>query len=267
MADPAILASAALAMLSAVPEPAGTAGRAPGDRFHHCSIIRKFSLPGFAGPPVWARPRQPNAPAKPGEAIEQIDASLEVDEKDGVISNLSISWVQSGGMGWPYVWRADLHPIYLTASFRQAEAGPAGTGPAFDHRALKIRMSVLSARKLRHALAFRLWRDGQAWDSLSLGGPAHLPAWGKSAEVSIEWSELAAYAGDHRWLHYELYRPRPEGRTLVRQTVSKGRVDLSIIPAVLEEFLKAEEALRANVPTRRGCEAEVELEQPEGAEI
>lgn len=256
-------AAAALALST----PAMASERAPGDIYYRCALKQRFSLPGFVGgAPIWARPDGRKTPVKPGEAIEQIDASLEVDDKDGALSDLSISWVQSGRLGWPYIWRADLHPVYLIASFNLLEPLPADT-PAFDPARLKIEIEVVSERKLKPGLNFRLWRDRRDKEWLSLGGPAHVPAWRKSAEVSIAWPDLAAYAQGDRWLHYELSQPDPVDGYAFRRTVSQGRVDLSIIPALVEEFRKAEQVLRANAAARNGCERQVQPEPSERESI
>ena len=257
----------AAAALSAVATPAAAANRAPGDIFFRCHIRQSFSLPGFlGGTPVWARPGRPNAPAGPRDAIEQIDASVEVNEKDGALSNLSISWVQSGRLGWPYVWRADIYPVYLIASFLEEEV-PAASGQALDPGKLKIKISVVSDSKLHRDLTFRLWRDGQDMTSLTLGGPADVAVQRKSADVSIAWPELADYARGQSWLHYGLYRSKPARDFVRRWAIHQGRIDLSIMPALLEQFRKAEGALMANVAARRDCMRNVEPELPDEATI
>jgi hypothetical protein len=265
MARAAIFAAAILTALATASAPAVAAGRVPGDIYDRCSVKWPFSLPGFGGgKPAWqerkdASPRSQDVP-------ERIDASVEVDEKDGLLSDMSISWVQNGLMGWPYVWRADLHPIYLIASFRQPD-NLSGDSPAFDPAGLKIQLEVLSGRKLHNPLALRFWREGQDRQSLTLGGPADVPAWGKSAEVTVPWPELADYANGQPWLHYELYRPRLAGGYAPKATISEGRVDLSIVPALIEEFRKAEQALRSSVAARRDCERNVEPEPSPDADI
>jgi hypothetical protein len=266
MARRLICAAAALSLLST---PGAAAGRATGDVYYGCHLKQAFSLPGFGGgTAIWAQPGKPNVPVKPGDTFERIDASVEVDEKDGARSNLSISWVQSGRMGWPYVWRADLHPIYLIASFQRPEMLPAG-GPAFDPAGLIIKLDVVSDKKLSRVLDFRLWREGQDRESLTLGGPADVARRRKSAEVSIAWPELAAYAKAERWLHYQLYRSVPEPDYVRRDVVSEGRVDLSIMPALVETFRRAEQALMANVAARRDCTREIvpEPDPNDGADI
>jgi hypothetical protein len=257
----------AAAALSALATPAAAADRAAGDIFFRCHIRHSFSLPGFlGGTPIWARPGRPNAPAGPRDSIEQIDASAEMDEKDGALSNLSISWVQSGRLGWPYVWRADIHPVYLIASFLEEDVA-AASGPAFDPAKLRIKITHVSDTKLNRDLDFRLWRDGQDRTSLMLGGPADVALQRKSADVSIAWPELAAYAKGDRWLHYGLYRSRPAGSHVRRWTVHEGRVDLSIMPALLEQFRKAEQALRTSIAERRDCVRNVEPELSDEATI
>ena len=261
MARRSICAAAALSLLAT---PAATAERSTGDVVYRCSLKQAFSLPGFGGgTAVWAQRGKPNVPFKPGDAVERIDASVEVDEKDGALSNLSISWVQSGLLGFPYVWRADLHPVYLIASFHRAEILPAGR-PGFDPAGLIIKIDVVSATKLGRRLDFRLWKDGQDKLSLMLGGPAHVPVRRKSAEARVAWPELAAYARGHRWLHYGLFRS-----TSPYLPITEGRVDLSIMPALLEQFRKAEQALMANVAARRDCTRQVvpEPNPDDGADI
>ncbi len=257
------------AALSLLPTPAAAIGRSTGDVFYRCALNQRFSLPGFGGgAAVWARPGKPDVPVKPGDAVERIDASVEVDEKDGRLSNLTISWVQSGLLGWPYVWRADIHPIYLIAHFDGPEVLPVGA-PAFDPARLKIRFDVRSARKLNRALYFQLWRDDQDKGSLTLGAPALVAARRKSAEVSIAWPDLAAYARGHRWLHYQLYRSEPARDYVRRIVISEGKVDLTIMPALLDEFRRAEQALMANVAARKDCTREVvpEPDPNDGADI
>jgi hypothetical protein len=260
--------AAALAALPSLSAPAfAAAGRAPNDVFYRCSVKHSFRLPGFAGgTQVWTERRGRDLTTKPGDIPERIDAWLEVNEKDGIVSELSISWVQNGRMGWPYVWRADLHPIYLVASFQESQILPGGS-PAFDPASLKIKLEVVSGKKLRDTLAFRFWRRGQNKQSLMLGGPAQVPAWRKSAEVTVAWPELASYAKGQPSLHYELYRPRSGDGFAPQDVISEGRVDLSIIPTLIEEFRKAELALMANVAGRRDCERIVEPEPSEEATI
>lgn len=186
-----------------------------------------------------------------------IDASISVDDKSGALSDLSISWVQAGLGGWPYVWRTDLHPIYMIASFHEPGVVPAGVSN-FDPAKLRIKIEVLSARKIRHPLFLRLWREGQDKFLLGLGGPAEIPAWRKSAQVTITWADLADYAKGDKQLRYELARLQPIAVNSPERIVSEGRLDLSNLPRLFEEFRAAERELPANVAARRDCTRNVE---------
>jgi hypothetical protein len=244
---------AAILLLAAAPAAAQRFERAPGTVYHYCTARHDFPLLRAEGrPPVMATRTHGRVETQPWPeaGFERVDGGVEVDG-DGSVRDLSISWVQAGLIGWPYVWRPEIHPIYLIGRFRKVEG--VGRAPAnFEPGALELEIQVLSERRLRNPLIFRLWRSDQAPGTLALGGEAVIPAWRRSAVATLPWRDLAAFAGGQRQLNYTLSEPARFPYIRMPRMEARGTLDLSIMPALLDAFRAAEAAVmrRAADPAR-----------------
>jgi hypothetical protein len=243
-------------------------GRAAGAEFWSCRIKHAFALPGRGGGAALMGTREGKRVSVkpwPGAVRENVDAAIEV-EADGRTSGLAVSWVQSGGLGWPYVWREDLGPIGMTARFERRGIGPAQ--PSFDPAALLLELSVHSAKKLKGPLLFHLWREGQKAWLLGLGGEARIPPWRHSAAVNVRWADVALYAQGQRELSYEFIQPMPFPYDRVPDPLAAGNLDIAVMPRVLEAFRAAEaELLSVAADKEKRCEKQVEPEMSPEATI
>ncbi|MEA3046988.1 MAG: hypothetical protein QOJ53_1320 [Sphingomonadales bacterium] len=253
---------AASLLFAAAPAAAQRFERAPGTVYHYCTARHDF-------PFLRAQGRQPVMATRihgrvetqpwPDAGLERIDGGIEVYE-DGSVRDLNLSWMQAGLMGWPYVWRPDIHPIYLIGKFRKIE-GVDRAATNFEPGALELQIEILSERRLRKPLIFRLWRDDQAPGTLALGGEAVIPAWRRSANLTVFWRDLAAYAGGQQQLNYTLSEPARFPYNGVPRMEARGTLDLSIMPALLDAFRAAEAALmRRAANAAHDCQRLVEPE-------
>jgi hypothetical protein len=239
--------------------------REPGSAFHQCSAKREFTLPGRGGGPALSAIRNGKAvTVEPGSGKESIWGSIQVDP-DGRTRALHLAWVQ-GGFAWPYMWRQDLGPIEMTVIFDRAAPGPAAA--SFDPAQLQVQISVYSARKLKRSLVFRLWRDDQPDGTLGLGGQAAIPLWLYSAQVKLSWADLSAFAKAAHELNYDVAEPVHVGSLEGPRRLSSGKLDLSIMPAVIDAFRSAEGDLLALAAHKEQlCTPQVEPEPGPGASI
>jgi hypothetical protein len=261
-----------LAFVSSLPASAQPTQRAAGTVFYRCSSTHEFDLPGaFGRDAVLAsrsgRNRTVMTVPWPANIREQVGASVEVDEQ-GRMSRLEINWHQRGSIGWPQVWRPDVHPIYLSAQYAEREVADP-RGGMIDPASVEVSMRVVSERKMKRTLLFRLWRDGQPPDQLTLGGRATVPAWRRSAEIKLSLSDLLAFRRGDTHLHYAVAQPEAfptlrHGRGMM----IFGMVDVSILPRVLEEMETARRRLAEIVqPVGPNCTRYVEPEPSDDAFI
>jgi hypothetical protein len=254
------------AVIAAILGLAGTqaAAREPGTVFHRCSVQHRFTLPGAFGGPV----RVASGPSGHVRTVEQADsaelinASIDV-EQQGTMSGLSIAWAQNGFFGSPETGRrADLHPVFMQARFGGAIFWAPQEWARFDPAAMEIEITVASQRPIRHPLLFRLYRPEARLGLLTLGGPAELRYAGRmSASVRVLWRDLAAFADGRDRLTAELSNASGV-------PITRGTLDLAVLPRLIEHFRAAEAEVRALAPeAATRCERQVEPEVPDDATI
>ena len=253
-------------MMAAILGLAGTeaAAREPGTVFHRCNVQHRFTLPGAFGGPV----RVASGPSGHVRTIEQADspelinASIDV-EPQGTTSGLSMAWVQNGFFESPETGRrADLHPVFMQARFGGAIFWAPQEWARFDPGAMEVEITIVSQRPIRHPLLFRLYRPEARLGLLTLGGPAELRYAGRrSASVRVLWRDLAAFADGRDRLTAELSE-------VSGVAVTRGTLDLAILPRLIEHFRAAEAEARARAPeAATRCERQVEPEVPDDATI
>ncbi|MFS2111123.1 hypothetical protein ACCC88_15640 [Sphingomonas sp. Sphisp140] len=215
---------------------------------YECSAEVKFTLPGpYGAPPVFKHPLEPKRPRWQWQAgshgPETIEASLRVDA-DGNVTDLHISWMQSGLLGWPQIGRADLDDIALHVTFGEAYGSrrKAAAPTEFDPALLSVEVEALETRKMKRPRLLTLRRS---WDDAPLGGLADIPPWLRSASIHLRWEELKAFAGDRRSLDFSIEEIVFRDRQFHHDRIRGGALDLSVMPQVIERFREAEALVKA----------------------
>ena len=240
--------------------------RPVGSTYYRCSIVHRFlALDRYGKPPQFVDLTHPKRPASiwpltTKEGPEILEGQAEV-ENDGRISDLRMAWLQSGTLGFPYSARADLDGILLKVTFGHREEGPKGTSlTRFDPEKLYVRIEVQQRDKIKVPLTLRL--DRYPFSAATLGGLADIPAWQHSASIGMWWRDLRAFAAGDAGVNFQLNGLSiVEGRGLAEKQVLYGKLDLSPIPAVIEQFAAVEAMLQQRATNRASECTKITVEQ------
>jgi hypothetical protein len=237
--------------------------RAVGSQYYYCQLQHNFLLAG----PTGGMPKVRDITKSDSKEMawitgdkgpEVIEANAIV-EMDGRISDLNMSWMQYGMLGWPYVARTDLDNILLYIGYggeyplaEDHKLAPQGN---FDPDKLFVEIETRDLKPIRIAREIALSRPGEMQSDLR--SLAEIPPWQKSASISMWLRDLDAFRGKHDLLEFRVNDLLVEKEMgLKRRYVRGGTLHLGILPEVISQFSAAEQKMRVLVRRREtdnGC--------------
>jgi hypothetical protein len=241
--------------------------REPGAVYFRCSVSHAFTLPGARGGEVQIRSgrNSPYQMSREALSAESIYATAEV-EGDGALTNLGLSWIQNGTY-WDQQdrLRLDLHPVYIAINFGSAIPWGRRDARHFEADRMEVVINIVAGQKLRHGALVALYRQDAHGMAMTLGGPAESYDFRHvRATVRVLWRDLAAVADGQTAMDLHLMEPSRR-INYPGAEIARGSLDLSIMPALIDQFRAAEADLRAMAAQAAGrCERAIEPEpEPE----
>jgi hypothetical protein len=241
------LASAAVSSLANAEQQ-----RPVGSQYYRCQMEHNFLLLSPAGGmPSFRDITKSKSKAVSWESTTTGPETIEADavvETDGRISDLNMSWMQFGILGWPYVARTDLDNLLLHIGYggqypldQKHNLPPLGQ---FDPDKLFAKLETRELKPIRVAREITLSRPSEY--NFSLGGLADIPPWQKSASIGLWLRDLNHFRGQHDRLDFRIHELAVvKDQGLQRRYVRGGTLQLGIMPAVIGQFAAAEQKMQA----------------------
>jgi hypothetical protein len=225
-----------------------------------CNFNADFFLPTASGkPPTYfdaTRPRKPTWTWPEGVGGPEVISGEAIVGEDGQIIRLSMTWSQMGRLAWPYRSRADLDEVFLDIRFGDRYWKPSVLREPetllpskFDPQLLTVSIDARQLKKIKHPLLLHLQRPYEPYSRL--GGLTHIPGPRKSASIYMTWPELATFAGSHKLLEFEIAEIVLRGGQFHHDRVRSGRIDLTGMPKLIDQFRAVEAGLHMKAADRQ----------------